>query len=90
MCVSETRISGDPIFFSSRGILAEQLVTFESGQILGHANLLAKPRYFGFLFVSQPMQVQPARLWGSLQQVNYKPEGRHPLCLVPCWCRSGA
>ena len=55
MGVSETRISRDPIFFSSRGILTAQSVTFEKGQILDRANLLAKLRYFGFLFVLQPM-----------------------------------
>ena len=64
MCVTEARISRDPIFFSSRSILAAQLVTYERGRILDHANLLAGLRYFGFLFVSQPMQGQPAPACG--------------------------
>jgi len=55
--VSKSRIGGDPIFFPSWGILGGQSVTSREGQNIYRANLLARPRWFGFLLVSQPMHL---------------------------------
>lgn len=78
--MSETRISRDPVFFSPRGVLTVQSVTFERGRILDRANLLAGLGYFVFLFVLPPMLAQPA-MWGHY---NRELQTRSASSTVPC------